>query len=580
MPANTNLVRPLKNQSNVRILNAIRNEASPLYQTRIPQATQGNIKDVLNSLQRYRPQWNEFLDGLINRIGAVYVHNLSWSNPMAVFKKGLELENGWTIEEIKTGLVKSRVYDPQQEYLGDDVFRTYTPEVQANYHDVNRREFYPITINEPEIRNAFLSSQGGLSQVTSQLMEAPTTSDNLDEYLLMCSLFAEYAQMGGYYRIHVDDVDTANSDEQAQAVARTLLRKIREMSETLTVRPSTKFNAAHMPVVSKRDDLVLFCTPAVKAALDVNGLAPIFHLDKADIDLRIITIMPEDFGLTGDAKGNNRVQAILTTTDFFMVVDKLLENTSQYNPVKLQTNYFLHHWEVISASRFAPALLFWTGKGTTEQVTLPTDVKAAAPNFQLRVLMYGQGTETPTNVDRGGIVQVVANVNASNAQQATFIPQGLTYQVSGNTSSYTHIDNKGILVCGLDEAADHLHVTAQATYIDPATPEVVSPISGELDVPVVGDGVLGFNAGIVNAITVTPAKPSIKAGARVKLTATAQLTGGRTADVSNMAAWSSATPANATVDLTGSVTGVAAGTSDVSATLFGVTGKTTVTVTA
>ena len=53
---------------------------------------------------------------------------------------------------------------------------------------------------------------------------------------------------------------------------------------------------------------------------------------------------------------------------------------------------------------------------------------------------------------------------------------------------------------------------------------------------------------------------------------------GRTADVTAQAAWTSGTPENATVSESGAVTGVKKGTSDITATLFGVSGKASVTV--
>ena len=69
-------------------------------------------------------------------------------------------------------------------------------------------------------------------------------------------------------------------------------------------------------------------------------------------------------------------------------------------------------------------------------------------------------------------------------------------------------------------------------------------------------------------------------GRTAQATATATMIDGRTADVTAQAAWTSGTPANATVSESGVVTGVKAGSSDITATLFGVSGKKSVTVTA
>ena len=102
-------------------------------------------------------------------------------------------------------------------------------------------------------------------------------------------------------------------------------------------------------------------------------------------------------------------------------------------------------------------------------------------------------------------------------------------------------------------------------------------MSAALDVPVVGDGVIGFNPSIIASIAVTVSNTTV--GHTTQATATATMIDGRTADVTAQAAWTSDTPANATVSESGVVTGVKAGTSDITATLFGVSGKKTVTVT-
>ena len=64
-------ILPLKNTSNVAILNAIKYDATLSYQNRIPDATKANVQDVVRNLASYRPHWNEFVDALVNRDSAV-----------------------------------------------------------------------------------------------------------------------------------------------------------------------------------------------------------------------------------------------------------------------------------------------------------------------------------------------------------------------------------------------------------------------------------------------------------------------------------------------------------------------------
>ena len=82
---------------------------------------------------------------------------------------------------------------------------------------------------------------------------------------------------------------------------------------------------------------------------------------------------------------------------------------------------------------------------------------------------------------------------------------------------------------------------------------------------------------VVASIAVTV--PNVTKGQTVQATAVATMIDGRTADVTAQAAWTSGTPANATVSESGAVTGVQAGASDITATLFGVSGQKSVTVT-
>ena len=64
--------RPLVEQfTNVDWINAVRNEAGLDYQSRIPEATQANVQDVIQTLWTYKPYMNQFIDVLVNRIGLV-----------------------------------------------------------------------------------------------------------------------------------------------------------------------------------------------------------------------------------------------------------------------------------------------------------------------------------------------------------------------------------------------------------------------------------------------------------------------------------------------------------------------------
>lgn len=566
---NRQTLRPLTDFNNVQLLNMIRNESSPEYQRRIPAATQSNMDITVSTLMSSTQLKNEFYTSLINRIGGTMVHTWKWSNPLSVFTRASQTY-GDTWQEIAVGMPLAQVYDPNAEYLGADNFRKWKVDVDSLYHRLDFAHFYPVTTDDKTLRRAF-TSDNGLSSLTSQLIQSCYNAAEVDVFEAMCHMFTQYARLGGYWRVHMDA--DLNKMTSTQDEARGLLRQIRSWADSLKF-VSTRYNARHMPTFAKPDELVLFCSPEVKSALDVQGLATVFHRTDAEPTIDRIIVVPEDrFGIDG-------VQAILTTDKFLVDIPVIEEMTQQTNPVNINSvNNYLHMQRIISVSGFAPAVLFWNGAGSTDDVVLPAGTAATTPKFALKLSTYGEGAVTPENVARGGAVQVEADTTITNDGQATWRSGAVKYSIGATgkpLSEWTYISPTGVLVVGIDEANTAIPVQATADYINPATPEVPNTVSASLDVPVVGDGVIGFSPSIVASITVDAV--SVKISKTGQAHATAVMIDGRKIDVTKQAAWTSVTTTTATVDNTGLVTGVAAGSTRLTAALFGVSGQGTVTV--
>lgn len=568
---NKQTLRPLTDFNNVQLLNMIRNESSPEYQRRIPAATQSNMDITVSTLMSSTQLKNEFYSSLINRIGGTMVHTWKWSNPLSVFTRASQTY-GDTWQEVAVGMPLAQVYDPNAEYLGADNFRKWKVDVDSLYHRLDFAHFYPVTTDDKTLRRAF-TSDNGLSSLTSQLIQSCYNAAEVDVFEAMCHMFTQYARLGGYWRVHMDA--DLNKMTSTQDEARRLLRQIRSWADSLKF-VSTRYNARHMPTFAKPDELVLFCSPEVKSALDVQGLATVFHRTDAEPTIDRIIVVPKDrFGIDG-------VQAILTTDKFLIDIPVIEEMTQQTNPVNINSvNNYLHMQRIISVSGFAPAVLFWTGADSTNNVVLPTGTAATAPKFALKLSAYGEGAATPKNVARGGAVQVEADTAIANDGAASWRSGAVGYSI-GTTdkpiSEWTYISPTGVLVVGIDEANTVIPVQATADYINPTTPEVSNTVSASLNVPVVGDGVIGFSPSIVASITVAPV--TVKSGKTSQAHATAVMIDGRKIDVTKQAAWTSAASATARVDNTGLVTGGTAGSTDLTAALFGVRGQGRVTVTA
>ena len=85
-------------------------------------------------------------------------------------------------------------------------------------------------------------------------------------------------------------------------------------------------------------------------------------------------------------------------------------------------------------------------------------------------------------------------------------------------------------------------------------------------------------AATLNSIAVTPANPTIQAGATQQFTATGTYSDNSTKDITSQATWASSNTAVATISPAGLASGVSAGATTISATQNGITGNTMLTV--
>jgi hypothetical protein len=221
-----------------------------------------------------------------------------------------------------------------------------------------------------------------------------------------------------------------------------------------------------MPVSAQPDELELFITPEANAAIDVEALAAAFNIDKATLPSKINIIPKEHFNIPGG-------QAVLTTKDFFVVADQRIDTTSAVNPVGLHTNYFLHHWQVVSASRFVPAVLFTIESGSVINIA-PTPVASVA---------------APTAIDKDGTVVtgfVRGNMYEVNSNAVTAPAGGpnnaVRYVADGFKSPRSRITQTGAVLVAIDEPATAVIITAYAT--DTAAPQTNNatsfPITGDV----------------------------------------------------------------------------------------------------
>jgi hypothetical protein len=324
---------------NLTILNTIWENASDDYQTRVPVATQDNITAVGNAIMTYTVAKNEFIDALVNRISLVLVSSKMAQNKLAVFKKGM-IEYGSDIEEIFTSMANAQSFNVDTAEA--EVFKRVQPDVQAMFHRVNREDFYKVTIEEAQIKRAFLSDDG-LGKLVASIMNSLYSGDAYDEYILMKNLVSDYfTNTPDASLIEVPKV-------QDQTTAQDFFRVVKQASTDMTFM-STDFNARGVMQRSEKNEQVLLLHKNVDTYLNVDLLSWVFNTNKMDFDTQIIIL--DDFGTLANT------QACLVDREWFMVFDKLYQTSNQYNAQGLYWNYWLHHHQLLSTSQFHNAVQF------------------------------------------------------------------------------------------------------------------------------------------------------------------------------------------------------------------------------
>ena len=368
------------------ILNAIRNSASANYRDYVPEASasQDNIREIGAVIMNYPALQNEFLHALVNRIGRVIVTSKLYSNPWSKFKRGI-VEFGESLEEIFVNIAKPFEYDPA--VAESKVFKRETPDVRAAFHFLNYQKFYKSTIQQEQLRQAFLSWQG-ITDLIAKIVDAMYTAANYDEFLTMKYLVGKHILNGELTPIQVATVSAANM--------KAIVGTVKGISNNFEFM-STKYNLAGVSNYSLKDSQYIIVNSNFDAVMDVEVLASAFNMDKADFMGHRVLV--DSFGSLdkkrlGELFANDpnyteltdaqllaldAVPAVIVDEDWFMIYDNLMEFTEQYNGEGLYWNYWYHCWKTFSISPFANAAVFVPGAPSITSVTVSPDAAVVMP---------------------------------------------------------------------------------------------------------------------------------------------------------------------------------------------------------
>lgn len=330
------------------LLNFIRQNASADYQERIPEATKENLQEIGDIILSDVDLTNDFTSALMNKFAFTFAHNKVFKNPLAMLKKGKK-PMGNTVEEIFVNFAKGEEFDPE----GKSLLNRKLPDVKTIYHTRNRRNKYTVTIGVDQLRAAF-RSYADLEMFVNRILGSLYNGDENDEFILFKQLLTNAIEQKYVKTVNVEDPCT--SAENAKA----FVKALKTVSANMEY-PSTAYNGYAdaqdtdtIPVRTfcKIPDQLIVIDTATDVAIDVDVLASAFNLTKQEFLARKVKI---------DAFPDPTIRAMVIDKDFTQIYDDLYQMKRFENGEGLYTNYFLHHWQTISASCLVNAVAFKTG---------------------------------------------------------------------------------------------------------------------------------------------------------------------------------------------------------------------------
>ena len=424
-------VKTLTNSS-VDILNVIRENASQNYRDYVPKATTDadSVRQIGAIIMDFPALQNEFLNSLVNRIGRVLITSKMYDNPWAFFKKGM-LEFGETVEEIFVNIAKPFQFDPA--VAESTIFKREIPDVRAAFHIMNYQKFYKTTIQNDQLRQAFLSWQG-ITDLIAKIVDAMYTGANYDEFITMKYMLARHILDGHMYPIVIPEVAEPNMKK--------IVSTIKGVSNNYTFL-SNKYNLAGVYTHTEKTDQYMLINANFDAIMDVEVLASAFNMDKTEFSGRRVLV--DSFGSLDverlkelfkddptfkapteeELQALDAIPAILVDRDWFMIFDNFYNFTGQHNGEGLYWNYWYHVWKTFSISPFANNALFIPGTPAVTSVTVSPSIATVAAgqsaqftatvatsDFAPKSVVWSVDDSTKATVDQSGKVTIMAGAEA------------------------------------------------------------------------------------------------------------------------------------------------------------------------
>jgi len=231
--------------------------------------------------------------------------------------------------------------------------------------------------------------------------------------------------------------------------------------------PSVRWNASAAsghPIATfeNPERLVLLVTPEIYGYLRVLGFGMLFNRNEAETPYRIVVM--DEFPMPG-------VFAVLCSEDWFQVYDTEYGMYGFNDVDTLAMQYRLHHWQILSASPFAPIVAFGTREVTAGSIVTQTVTGITVGVVDNAQASIKPGGTLPLTVDLEGTITPAADGVEVKPDACTWEivatdisnnPRVLTSRTRVDAANVLHVQRTGLV------AGDILTLTATAAYVNPS----------------------------------------------------------------------------------------------------------------
>ena len=262
--------------------------------------------------ENYNVDVNEIYP-LIEKVARQVLADVEVSDRLALFNK-TPIDNGMTIEEFVVKLAESTAYNPDDT----NPYKITNPDIAVRYYKDWTHKKFPVTVYDNEIRKILLAD-GNTARVSASIVASLTKGDIYEKYLNTRGLL-KYAFDNDLINKHEGIVKTNYKE---------ILVAMKDAVSGMSFA-NADYNKGGIIRETPKNRIYILMPYKIKNRIDVEELAGVFNLDKAEIKNRIIEIDEGDNIYIVDE------YAVLVYTRLYQM------GSMPYNVENLSKNFVLH----------------------------------------------------------------------------------------------------------------------------------------------------------------------------------------------------------------------------------------------